>query len=172
MGKIYGNEGTEFEPASIDIHDAVCCEFIDLGTKDGPYGKQHQGQLIFQVAELNDFGERKEVRLFFNMTLGNKQFPSKFRKLAEKWRGKEFTEEEASSGFDPADMVGAPCRLDINQKMNASGDRTYAVVDGISKVGEVKLEPKDYTPVDEREKGGQKESESKAPAEDDSDIPF
>ena len=68
--KIYGSsDDSQFEPASIDVHDAVCCEFSDLGERQTPWGKQHQGILVFQVAEEveeGDFaGNRKEVRLYF-----------------------------------------------------------------------------------------------------------
>ena len=171
--KIYGSsDDSQYEPASIDVHDAVCCEFQDLGERETPWGKQHQGILVFQVAEEveeGDFaGNRKEVRLYFNMKLGTQTYPSKIRKVIEKWRGKPFDDKELDEGFDMEVLVNQPCRIDVNHKTNKEGTRTYAIPDGIMKAGRKKLKPKDYTPVDERESNGNNSSDD----DDDDDTPF
>jgi hypothetical protein len=168
MGKIYASEDTTFEPASIDIHDAVCAEFKDLGDVSGPYGVKHQGLLVFQVEEENDEGNRKEVRFYFNMTLGTDSMPSNIRKYVEKWFGKEI---DIDAGFDPAVLEGQACRLDVDHKKSQKGDRVYAKIDSIMKPGSKKLKVKNYTPIDEREQRNGEEQESKAPEEDD-EIPF
>jgi hypothetical protein len=176
MTRIYGAEDSQFEPASVDIHDAVCAEFVDLGMKANPFdGKElHQGQLVFQVAEEveeGDFaGQRKEVRLFFNMKLGTPTYPSKIRKIIEKWRGKPLTDEEVAEGFSLEALEGVPCRLDISHKTNKDGSRTYAVVDSISKAGRKKLKVKDYTPVAERSNGSDETVQESS--DDDEDLPF
>jgi hypothetical protein len=172
--KIYGSSDDQlYEPASVDIHDAVCCEFKDLGEKETPWGRQHQGVLVFQVAEEiegGDYaGKRKEVRLYFNMKIGTETYPSKIRKIVEKWRGKPFQVEELAEGFDMEVLVGQPCRLDVGQKTNKEGTRTYATVDGIQKAGRKKLKPKDYVPIDERESNG---NGLESDDDDDDDTPF
>jgi hypothetical protein len=175
MTKMYGSEEQEFEPASIDVHNAVCCEFVDLGERDGGYGVKHQGMLVFQVEEVSDVGDRKEVRFYFTMTLGSDSYPSKFRLQAEKWRGKKFTDDEVREGFDPEVMVGVPCRLSTNQKENKDKTRVYAVIDSILPVSDVKLKPLNYRSVAEREaeRGANRNGgESAALPPEDDDIPF
>lgn len=173
--KIYGGSESNFEPASIDIHDAVCAEFVDQGEQDTPYGRKHKGYLVFQVdEEIEDgdyAGQRKEVRLYFTMTLGTSQYPSKIRGIIEKWRGKKITDKEVEDGFDLSVLEGKPCRLDVNHKVNKDGSRTYAVVDGITKAGQKKLKVKDYTPIAKRQ-GAPTEADDSVADDADDDLPF
>ena len=170
MTKVYENEGAEFEPASEDIHNAVCCEFQDIGVQEGPYGSKHQGLIVFQVEEMNDMDppRRKEVRWYFTMTLGTAEYPSNLRKYAEAWRGKPFVPEDIADGFDPELLVGKPCRLAILHKTSKKG-RTYAFIDSLMKAGEKKIEPLDYKPLAER---GQKDDDNGSTTEDDDQVPF
>jgi hypothetical protein len=167
--KISQNEGTLYEPASPDLHDAVCCEFKDLGVQDTPWGPKHQGMLVFQVAERNDEGSRKEVRMYFTMTLGSDDYPSRIRKFVEKWRGKALSDEELDE-FDLELLVGKPCRLDTIVKESKKG-RQYAAIESVLKASDVKLEPEDYVPVDDREeKNGS--SDKRSDDDMDDDVPF
>jgi hypothetical protein len=172
MGSVItGSEDSQFEPASEDIHDAVLCEFKDLGVVDTPYGDKHQGLFVFQVEEENDLENRKEVRFFFNMTLGTESYPSKIRKIIEKWRGKSITDDEHGEGFDLESLVGKPCRLDVSHRESQKG-RTYAQVDSIAKAGKNKIKPEEYVPLDERKENTKPEDDSSSDDDEDDDIPF
>ncbi len=146
---------TQYEPPTADIHDAVCCEFIDLGMQKSPYNgeEKHQGVFVFQVAERNEpdaVGKsgRKQVRLWFNMTFGNEAYPSKIRKILGSWLGQPLSQVQLRS-FQIETLVGKPCRLVVSHGTGREG-RTVAKVDNVLPPGETELSLEDYSPSAER----------------------
>lgn len=159
MPKAFASSGADRELISADIHNAVCCECVDEGTVDGPYGPKHRCFWVFQVEERypdDDSqpewarGKRKEVRAYFNLTLGSPQKPSNLRKWVEKWRGRPFTEEEVAAGFDPDLCVGVPCRLDVVHYKDKKGNDRDGI-DGILAPGKTTIEMEDYMTIAERQ---------------------
>ena len=116
---------------------AVCVDGVYLGEKvesymneaPRPVGKY---AIVFQPAATsevdadgNTVGEpqRFEVSIEFTASMGSK---AALRKFAGDWRGKAFTDEEAST-FDVTKFVGANALLNIEHKVSAKG-KTYAKI--------------------------------------------
>jgi len=169
MTKLKDSQGQDFEPASVDIHDAVCCEFQHIGMQDTPFGPKDKGMLVFQVAELDENGKRKEVSLYFTMTWGTEKMPSLIRKVIEKWRGAAMSDADREN-FELESLVGKPCRLDVVQKESQKTGRVRAHIDSILRPGETKLTPLDYIPRAERQNA--KGTNDKAGATKDPEVPW
>ena len=73
-----------------DVHDAVCCEFVDLGLQTSPFDnkEKQEGMLVFQVAERDELDAGtscpRQARIYFNLTLGTEKYPSKIRKRRDR----------------------------------------------------------------------------------------
>lgn len=166
-----GEGGGDFEVVTAGLHDAVLCEFEDMGEVEEEFeGKKrtnHKGRYIFQVAEREADGQRrKEVAFKFNMTWGKAGWPSKALKVIEKWAGQPLTDKQKAE-FEHESVVGRSCRVSVAHFQTSDGTRAF--VDGIFKPGEVKLKPENYTPRAERKK--EKKGAVTPPASS-SDDPF
>ena len=158
MPAIYPTIGN-FSLITKGMHPAVCCEFLDLGIVETQYGKKPKGAWVFQVDELDDDGQRKEIRCKFNMTVGSVKKPSKVQKLMGKWRGAPYDHEELENGdVDPECPVGQPCQLDIEHTTLDDGT-TIHFVEQIYPPGDVCLEPEDYVRTNERPHGNNRDGE-------------
>ena len=136
------------------IHPAICCEFVDLGIVETKWGKKHKGMWVFQVAETEEDGRRKEARCKFNLTVGSTKKPSKVQKLMGKWRGQSYSEAELKNGdVDPEKPVGVACLLDI-EHITVEDGTTIHFVDNVLPPGEIRLQPEGYVPVAQRSEGG------------------
>ena len=150
MPKIYPSKGN-FSLITKGIHPAVCCEFVDLGIVETKWGKKPKGAWVFQVAELDDDGKRKEIKCKFNLSVGSVKKPSKVQKFMGKWRGEAYSQDELDNGdVDPERPVGLPCVLDVEHTTLDDGT-TVHFVDGILPPTDVRLEPESYVPMSERE---------------------
>lgn len=177
MASILSETESTFEIPSADVHSAVCCEFVDLGEQQSPWGPKTQGVLLFQVHERDSEGRQKEVRVYFTMTLGTSTMKSKVRKLLESWRGTPFTGDELK-GFDIEQVVGKQCRVLITHAMNQKDQVTARIGSILKAAPGITVHPEAYKPWAERK---QKEG---APADigtsgaaggwqpEDDDIPF
>ena len=150
---------SKFELVSRGLQPAVCCEFKDLGIVDTPYGKKPKGMWIFQVAEEDKDGRRKEIRCKFNLAVGTVKKPSKVQEMMGKWRTEPYTQEELDKGqVDPERPVGVPCVLDVMHKILDDGTEIH-YVDGVHPPADVKLKPKDYIPIGQRSGGSDEPDE-------------
>lgn len=160
------NEGMSAEPATDGWHDGVLAEVVDLGVQASRFTKgkktEHQGILMFQVEEVYDgdgelAGKRKEVRLFFDFTLGlgSSKKGTKLRKALAEWRGKDFSAEQlqkfATEGLDLDQLVGQACRILTASEKAKTSDKEYAKPIKFAPAGDVKLKVVDYTPYDQRD---------------------
>lgn len=159
MAPILPTQG-EFEIITKGLQPGVCCEYKDLGMVDTKYGKKPKGMWVFQVAETAENGKRKEIRCKFNLAVGTVSKPSKVQKLMGKWRGQSYSQAELENGdIDPEKPVGLPCLLDIEHTTLDDGTEIH-YVDSVLPPSEVRLEPKDYVPLDERSRSTETKEES------------
>ena len=116
-----------FEPAPPGLHNAVCCDVVDLGVVDGAFGPKRKVKLIWQLEEKNKTGERFQARATYTQSLAE---GSNLRRDLESWRGRAFTPEE-KKGFDLERIIGVTCQLSLKHAVSKSTGRTYAQVTAV-----------------------------------------
>jgi len=129
------NEGIEREPLSEGLHSAKCIGVFGIGTTiDKIYNiEKNQVVIIFAVDEYIEIEGKKvpkTISRFFTLSLGKK---ANLRKALEKWRGKEFTEEELE-GFDVQKVLNAPAIVEIFHKEKEGKIKDY--IGHITKIDE------------------------------------
>lgn len=164
-------------PAPEGLHQAVCCDVVDLGLVETEWGKKQKVRLIFQVALINDDGteelnhdtdppRRFELRRDFGLLLSEK---SSLRPFLESWRGRKFTKEELT-GFDLEHLLGVNCQLQVIHHITEQG-KTFANIQAAVPLSRntPKIHAQDYVRQIDRAKvqgeGGPSEY-------DDNDVPF
>lgn len=155
---------SKFTPAPEGLHLAVCCDAVDLGERDTPFGRKHQVEIWWQLeARSPDTGDRFLVRKRYTASLHEKSGLTKDLVL---WRGKPFTPDERK-GFDLERLLGVPCQLQVVHKVTDDG-KTFANVAAVFSAGGKKLAVEDYTRQKDRssEGGGQQTEDVDDP------IPF
>lgn len=111
----------DFKKVPVGLHIARCYRMIDLGTQisTGQFAGKAQRKLH---VEWEVFGEGPDFTTEVNgvempLTIGKNYTASMHEKAAlrkelEAWRGKAFTDDEASQ-FDVSKLVGAYCMLNV-----------------------------------------------------------
>jgi hypothetical protein len=154
-----------FTPAPEGLHQAVCCDVIDLGMMDTPWGRKEKVRLRWQLDEASpDTGKRFDVSGIYTKSLSPK---ANLRQMLETWRAKRFSEPELQ-GFDLEKLLGVNCQVQVIHKAGEEG-QVYANVLAVvpPAKGSLKLTVVDY--IREQDRAGA----SHAPAaEVDDDIPF
>lgn len=122
--------GKEFEIVEPGMHKARCVKIIDLGTHEYEYQGQSQEKhkilIMFELPEcLMKDGKPFAATLWPTLSLHKK---SQLRPLLVSWRGRDFTEVEASN-FDVLKLLDTTCLLNIIH--NKVGDNTYANIAAI-----------------------------------------
>jgi hypothetical protein len=118
MGMIVRRGENDFEPTPPGLHDAVCVNYFDLGIQHGWQDKlQPKVVLLFELAARMSNGKRFHVSKEFTASLGEM---AALRSFLEAWRGRTFTEAELE-GFDLDGLIGAPCALNLIDKVKDSG---------------------------------------------------
>lgn len=145
--------GADFEPAPEGLHPAICCDVIDKGVVETPWGPSHKVQLRWQLDGHSDAGLRNDGKQWlvvrqFTLSLHEK---AALRKFLTSWRGKQFTPEELQ-GFDVEKVLGAPCLLQVIHAQRPDG-KIYANVENIMPLpkGYAKPVAADYVRVVERD---------------------
>ena len=114
-------------PAPEGLHQACCCDVVDLGLAQTPWGEKHQVELRWQLEQVNpDTGKPFELRKRYTASLGEK---AKLRQHLETWRGKKFTAQELT-GFDLERLIGVNCQLQVVHDLGDDG-RVWANVQAI-----------------------------------------
>ena len=108
-----------YTPVPAGAHVARCYGLVDLGTQPSTnpqFKPQRKGLLLFEIPgeTITNGTETRPMGIsqFLNAYLGSSRKPSKTALFLTAWRGKAFTEQELQ-GFDLANVVGAPCLLNI-----------------------------------------------------------
>lgn len=168
--------GTKFEPCPKGLHQAVCCDVVDMGVLEVTYAgktkKQHKVRVVWQVDEARDDGKPFIVQKRYTLSLHEK---AALRADLENWRGKPFSDAELA-GFDLENLIGANCQLNVIHAVKNTD--TYANVAGIVPLGKgmQKIAVRDYVRVVDRKPEDEDEQEQggggKNIAPDEDDIPF
>lgn len=125
-----------FTPAPEGMHCACCCDVIDLGLADKGFGEKHYVELRWQL-EADDDGKRAVVRRVYALSLNEK---AALRKDLEIWRGKKFTSEELTAGFDVEQMIGRGCQVQITHRPSDNG-KIFANVTAVIPLGKGQVNP-------------------------------
>lgn len=159
MAIIARNNTQEWETPSEGLHNAVCCDVVDMGLVDTRWGQRHEVQIRWQLEEETSEGKPMLISRKFTLSLAEK---SALRPFLETWRGKRFTEQELQ-GFDLEKLVGANGQLQVLH--NDWEGRTYANVQAVlpPAKGALKMTVRDYVRVAER---------SQEPAAEEADSAF
>ncbi len=138
MSRLMASEGDskpkQLPPAG--THVARCFSVIDIGTQSDDFGERHKIRVTWELPdELAVFSEDKGEQPFviskdYTLSLYEK---ANLRHDLEGWRGKQFTADELK-GFDIFTLIGVPCLLTVIHKASKNGDKTYANVNGISRL--------------------------------------
>jgi len=159
---------TDYTPAPEGLHQAVCCDVVDLGMREGKWGPKHKVLVKWQLEAVNEEGKRFTVAQSYTLSLHQKAL---LRQHLESWRSRRFTEQELE-GFDLENLISANCQVQIVH--NVKDGTTYGNVQAIVPLGKgmPKLAvSKDYIRTIDRkdQNGSEKVAE---PAEDLDPIPF
>jgi hypothetical protein len=137
-----------FTPAPEGQYLGVCVDAVDLGERlesfqGGTPKLTRKVAIVFQIAEDNPetglpYELSVEKTLAFGQTAG-------LRKFLGQWRGKAYSDAEASAGVPLAKLVGVNAMLQVEHRQSVKG-RTYANVGNIMPPpkGLPKIEPVDY----------------------------
>jgi hypothetical protein len=180
MSIIASKPKTEYSNAPEGLHQAVCCDVVDLGMQETGFDgkKAHKVQIRWQLDQIDPKSKDKwpyMVTRSFRLSLHEK---ASLRAILESWRGRKFTPEELE-GFDLEKLIGVNCQVQILHNVKQGGE-TYANVQAI--VPAPKNAPKlrvteSYIRVAEREKRAQLEKDpfgygTESAHITDEDIPF
>jgi hypothetical protein len=118
--------GGNFTPAPAGVHRAVCYRLVDLGTQQREYQGQtsHARQVMvsWELAdEMMDDGKPFVLSKFYTWSMSEK---ANLRKDLEAWRGRPFDAADfgPNGKFKPANLIGAPCLLNVVQERKTNGD--------------------------------------------------
>lgn len=134
--------GGNFKPCPPGLHQAVCCDVIDLGMVPTKFGKdQHKVHIRWQVDETMEDGKPFMIQQRYTLSLNEK---ATLRHHLESWRGKPFSAEELT-GFDLEKLIGANCQIVVVQRPDEQG-RVWANVQTVTPMGKgmKKLAVRDY----------------------------
>lgn len=173
-----GSAGS-FVPCPQGVHQAVCCDVVDMGNLEvvwnGQKKVQHKIRIVWQVEELMDDDKPFIVQTRYTASLHEK---SRLRKDLESWRGRAFTDAELKS-FDLEVLLGVNCLLNVVQV--TKDGKTYANVTAVMplKKGMEKMSASNYTRVVDRTdaehsqaRGDVQDYDETPPNLDDDSIPF
>jgi hypothetical protein len=154
------------------LQPAVCCDVVDLGLVDTPWGQKHKVEIRWQLEDPmeSQLGlVRPIVRQRFTNSLHEKAV---LRGMLETWRGRKFTKDELS-GFDLEKLLGVSCQLQIIHRPTSDG-QTFANVNAVIPLGKgmpkVRVES-DYVREADRARAHGMSAPS-GTIEDADDIPF
>lgn len=167
----------EFSAAPEGLHQAVCCDVVDLGIVEiewkGVKKMQHKIKIRWEIDEVDPKspkGYRYQVSRRFTLSLDDK---SALKPFLESWRGRKFTREE-TEGFDVEKLIGANCQIQVLHNIKSEGE-VYANVQAV--VPPSKATPKisvsgTYIRECDRQHRAELEANPEGYMPTDEDIPF
>lgn len=165
MGLVARDTRREFTPAPEGLHQGVCCDVVDLGLQETPWGQKEQVKILWALEVLDENDRAFLVGKKYTLSLNEK---ATLRHHLEAWRGRKFSPEELQ-GFDLEKLIGVNCQVQVVHNLSDDG-RTYANVQAIVPLGKgmVKIHiPESYVRVQDRittPTQGQEDSTHDAPA--------
>lgn len=156
MSLIVSEQSNNFEVVEPGIYRAVCCDVVDLGMQETPYGIKDQIRIHWMLDQLMlKEGSRYYGRPFGAVRRYTKSLNEKSRLRIDlnKWRGRPFTSEELA-GFDLENIIGKCCQLNI-MAGEKDPDQQRFVSDVLPDVKGVEplLIPEDYVRSKDRKEG-------------------
>ena len=128
MGIIVKNTGTgDFTPAPLGLHRGVCCDVVELGYLETPWGKKRKVDIKIQIAVDMDDGKPFLVSKRYTASLFEK---ANLCIDLESWRGRKFTDAEAEA-FDLEKLITAQCQVNIIHKEGKKNNTIFANVSAI-----------------------------------------
>lgn len=123
-----GSSG-EYTPAPAGVHQAVCCDVVDLGIIESEWQGQkkraHKVRIVWQLDATMADGRPYTVSSRYTLSLHEK---ARLRADLQSWRGRAFSAEELQR-FDLENLIGAGCLLNVMHEGRAG--KTYANVTAI-----------------------------------------
>lgn len=130
---VKGSGNGDFEQAPPGLHQAICCDVVDLGMVEkpgwqgGPSKLVHQVRVAFLLDELNSKGKPFWVGRKFTLSLHQR---SALRKFLGQWKGKSISDAEVDQGIELDDFIGKQAQLSI-QEITVQDGGQIAVIDAI-----------------------------------------
>lgn len=115
------------------LHAAVCCDVIDHGVVDTPFGQKSQVEVRWQLEDAIETPAgliRPIVRQRFTNSLHEK---AKLRLVLETWRGQKLSKAELKA-FDLETLIGASCQIQVIHRVSDEGN-TFANVNAVIPLG-------------------------------------
>lgn len=129
----------KFDLVPAGNHLAICYQMIEIGTEERDYqGDKKSAYTVRVVWELPNekkvFNEEKGEQPFsigkdYTLSMHEK---ANLRHDLQSWRGKSFTDQEAS-GFDITKLISKPCMLNVIHVQSNKGN-VYAKIAGVTPV--------------------------------------
>lgn len=128
MSLTFKTQPKEYKRVPGGSHFAVCDIIAVLGLQETLFGTKNQVYIRFEIPEerwkYEKDGEQKEgPGVIGNIYTASMDPKANLRRLLEGWRGKKFTDAEASN-FDIGSVLGKGCLLSIQE--STKGDKTYS----------------------------------------------
>ena len=127
------DEGAKFQPHPEGQFPARCVDVINLGLRVETFqGKSprvvKKAAIVFDTGTTGETGEPLTVHTEFTLSMFER---AGLRLFLESWRGRSYTEEEATAGVPLDKLEGHAALLSVEHKRSASG-RMYAKIKTIS----------------------------------------
>lgn len=160
----------EYELPPAGVTPAVCCDVVDLGLQETPWGPKPKVRLIWQIPEPDSKGRRHTAAKLYTLSLHEK---ANLSKDLESWRGRKFTEQERKDGFELENIVGVSCLLNIQHNVRSDG-KEFANIVAIMPLskGMPQLDIKDYQRKKDRKDQQAQGQTNGAPSEPPAEDPF
>jgi len=158
IAKKTGGGGLDLGPMPpAGVQQAVCVDVIDLGIVETSFeGKPRKREMIHVIWQLvaRDLktNRRYLVGKRYTLSLSEK---ATLRKDLESWRGKQFTSDDETNGFDTTKLIRVNCMLNLQHVSKPTGN--YCNVIAIMPLygGTAKIQPENYArpsaPVDDHD---------------------
>jgi hypothetical protein len=171
MPIIAKESGGSFTPAPTGLHQAICCDVVDLGeiktSWEGKERTSHKVRLVFEIDEEMPDGGRFTVNRRYTLSLGER---AALRKDLDSWRGRAFNAEELK-GFDLEKLIGVNCMVNVNHEVREGS--TWANITAITPLAKgmqkMTISPK-YVRVKDRPANGNGNGHDQGIT--DEDVPF
>jgi len=120
----------KYEAIPTGVRLAVCVNVFDIGWHPGFEGRlQRKVVILWELADRKQDGSRFQVTKSYTASLGEK---ANLLRDLESWRGSAFTEDELKR-FDLEKLIGAPCQLNLVDKIRQDG-RKFAEIVGVMRL--------------------------------------
>ena len=142
------NNAKQFIPAPEGLHQAVCCDIIDMGLQDNKFGPPREVvKISWQLAERMEDGRRFLVSRPFTSSTYEKAGLWNF---LTSWLGHRFSRQEREQ-FDLETLLEKNCQVQITH-VTGKEDQIYSRVETVVPLssGQTEIAVEDYIRMVER----------------------